>query len=150
MATAATDVVEPARRRAAPVEKAPYSYEALDRLIEGGYFLLDGERWMEASPTWLDIRALVETTGHLEATVVSELLDLERAFNALAKDYPIGAFVVSAVAMGMEPNDINHVLGRNLRMHPAKILDKSTAYLRAYMNGRDPRAAWRRGRRSVR
>ena len=120
----------------------------MDRLLEGGYLTLF--RWVDADPTYLDLRARVEREGELDGDWVSEMLDLERAYSHLARDYPIGAFVMACIIMGMQPQDLNEVLGSKLHMGAAKIMDKSTAYLRAYMNGKDPKAAWRRGRRVTR
>lgn len=136
--------------RKARRDQARYSFETIDRLLEGGYFLLDGQRWMDAEPTYLDLRARVEATGELDGDWVAEMLDLERAYTHLARDYPIGAFVMACIVMGMEPRDINEVLGQKLHMGAAKIMDKSTAYIRAYMNGNDPKSAWRYGRRRTR
>jgi len=131
-------------------DQARYSFETVDRLLEGGYFLLDGVRWMDAEPTYLDLKARVEREGELDGDWVAEMLDLERAYSHLARDYPIGAFVLACIVMGMQPQDINEVLGDKLHMGAAKIMDKSTGYIRAYMNGNDPKEAWRRGRRKTR
>lgn len=130
-------------------ERVRYQAETLDRLVEGGYVTQDDGGhviWAEAAPTYLDLRSALETNGDVSADWVSEVLDLDRAFQALAKDYPIGAIVVGMVMLGMDVNQVHHLLGDTLRLPAAKILDKSTAYMRAYLNGQDPKKAWHRGR----
>ena len=130
-------------------DRVSYVTETIDRLVEGGYVTAgdDGHIiWAEAAPTYLDLRSTLETRGDVSADWVSEVLDLDRAFQALARDYPIGAVVVGMVMLGMEPRQVHHLLGDTLRLPAAKILDKSTAYMQAYLNGQDPKKAWHRGR----
>lgn len=130
-------------------DRVRYVTETIDRLVEGGYVTQNETGhiiWAEAAPTYLDLRSTLETHGDVSADWVSEVLDLDRAFTALMKDYPIGAVVVGMVMLGVDVDRLHHLIGDQLRLPAAKILDKSTAYMQAYLNGQDPKKAWHRGR----
>lgn len=133
------------------MEPGEYTLASVDRLLEGWVFI--GGRWIEADGCYHEIRSRAETLGDIDNDYFTEVLDLDRALTALRAVNPMAAAVATLVRDGWPPEYIQEVFGDKLRTPTAKLIDKSSAFLRAYMNGatmKEARAAYKRGRRPVR
>lgn len=136
-------------------EDARYSLSAVDRLTEG--FRWDGTfksgHWEEAAGSYLQLRARAETQGDIDEGYFCEMLDLDRALNALRMVNPVAAAIVTLVRDGWTIEEVQETFGQKLRTPAGKLLDKATCFLRAYMNGAtmaEAKAAYARGRRPLR
>ncbi len=105
------------------------------------------EHWIEVSGSYQALRGRLEVVGDLNAEYTTEVMDLDRAIAALRRKNPIAAIIVTLIRDGWTIEEVNTVLGDKLRTPPAKLLDKSTAFLAAFLSGRDADHAYRRGRR---
>lgn len=123
-------------------EQALYNRNTLSRLVHGMVFIKSfiepPGRWRDAEGHWAELRATTERTGDINAEGWLEVLDLELAIAAMRGDHPAAASVVALHLMGFEKEDLTYI--RNYD----RLLDKGTAWLQAYLSGRDPEAAYRR------
>lgn len=80
-------------------------------------------------------------------------MDLDRAILALKRMNPVAALVVTLFRDGWSMDEINGTVGGKLHTPPARLIDKSVAFLSAFLSGADEEAqreAYRRGRRTKR
>lgn len=77
-------------------------------------------------------------------------MDLDRAVLALKRLNPVAALIVTLFRDGWSMDEINHTVGSKLHTPAARLIDKSVAFLSAYLSGADEEAqreAYRRGRK---
>jgi hypothetical protein len=102
----------------------------------------------------MQLRSRMEHLGLLDEDGVSEVLDLDRAIEALRRASPVAAVLVTLLRDGWGLEDVEDVFRRTgLRTDPGKLVDKATCFLAAYMNGASMHQAldaYRKGRMPVR
>lgn len=128
-------------------DQARYPRRRIRNLVEGED--LDPETWeITEVPNWMELRALVERSGDLEAETFATVIDIERALTALASRHPEGAAVLAVVMMlDFDAAQLAGVFGE--RRNWARIATKSMAFMSAWLSGRsieDCEAAWRYAR----
>lgn len=77
-------------------------------------------------------------------------MDLDRAILALKRLNPVAALIVTLFRDGWSMDEIHHTVGTKLHTPAARLIDKSVAFLSAYLSGADEdaqREAYRRGRK---
>lgn len=132
---------------------ARYSLAAIDRLIDGEVYDENAHVWREVTGYYYALRSRMETVGDVESDYVSEVLDMDRALDALRRVNPVAAALVTLARDGWTIDELEDTFGSKLKTDPGKLLDKSTCFLRAYLNGAthgQALAAYRRGRKPVR
>ncbi len=134
---------------------AEYRLSDVDRLAEGWRWLgtFDSGHWEEAQGSYLQLRSRAETKGDIDEGYFCEMLDLDRALNALHRVNPVAAAIVTLVRDGWTVDEIEDTFGQKLRTPAGKLIDKATCFLRAYMNGAtmgEAKRAYSAGRRPLR
>lgn len=106
----------------------------------------DEQRVAAILSRWGLIRGAVEESGDVERADWAEVLDLERAIEALASKHIPAAGVLALVAWGFNLGEVAFIVGRRPHTRKgevSKFYRQGLAWCTAYLSGEDPEDAWK-------
>jgi hypothetical protein len=123
-------------------DQARYSAAAVDRLVEGWGWHPGARAWIEYDGSWAVLRSVAESSGDVHLDSFAEVMDIERAVDALRVRHPQVALLVLAVMHQWGTDDLKLAFGTSYE----DTIERAKRWLWLWLAGRDPEQAFR-GRR---